>query len=166
MEDLKGAAWMLRYGVRSLIHNLQFFPADRAEWKPEPGAKSALEIAAEVLRGLTMYRPILDGTGYSGPLPAFPQPSTLNEAAELLSTAAEEYAGRLEAAGPELDRPQEMPFGGVFRASRAVCFPLMDLFNHHGQILYLQSLLGDTEMHWPEAAIDDLFAWKGEATKA
>ena len=53
-----------------------------------------------------------------------------------------------------------MPFGGVFRAYRAVCFPLMDLFQHHGQICYLQSLLGDREMHWSETAIDDEFAWK------
>jgi hypothetical protein len=36
----------------------------------------------------------------------------------------------------------------------------MDLFQHHGQICFLQSLLGDAEMHWDEAAINDEFAWK------
>jgi hypothetical protein len=163
MEDLKVAAWMLRYGARSLIHNLQFIPADRAEWKPEAGSKSPLEIAAEVLRALAMYRPILEGTGYSDTMPEWPRPATLQAAAELLAAAVDEYAAMLEAAGPELDRPQPMPFGGVFRASRAVCFPLLDLFHHHGQICYLQSLLGDREMHWDEAAIADEFAWKGEA---
>jgi hypothetical protein len=152
MEDVKIAAWMLRYGTRSLIHNLQFIPEDRAEWKPEPGVKSALEIASEVLRGMRMYQPILEGPEYPDPRPALPQPATLREAAVLLT------------AGPELDRPQAMPFGGVFRATRAACFPVFDLFHHHGQICYLQSLLGDTETHWDEAAIADEFEWKGETT--
>ena len=67
MEDLRVAAWMLRYGARSLAHNLRFIPADRENWKPEPGTKSALEIATEVLRGLRMYRPILDGPEYPDP---------------------------------------------------------------------------------------------------
>ena len=57
-----------------------------------------------------------------------------------------------------MDRAQPMPFGGVFRATRAACYPLLDLMNHHGQILYLQSLLGDAEMHWPEEAIAAEFA--------
>ena len=61
MENLKVAAWMLRYGVRSLAHNLEFVPADRLEWKPEPSAKSALEIAGEVAGGMRMYLPILSG---------------------------------------------------------------------------------------------------------
>lgn len=42
---------------------------------------------------------------------------------------------------------------------------MLDLFHHHGQICYLQSLLGDTEMHWDAAAIDDVFAWKEETAR-
>jgi len=163
MEDLKAAAWMIRYGARSLAYNLEFVPEERAGWKPAPAAKSPLEVAAEVIRAIRMYRPIFDGPGYPDPRPPLPQPTTLEEARSLLLEAAEDYAAALEAAGPELDRPQDMPFGGVFRAYRAVCFPLMDLFNHHGQILYLQSLLGDKEMHWSAAAIEDEFTWKGGA---
>jgi hypothetical protein len=166
MEDLKVAAWMLRYGARSLIHHLQFIPAERAGWQPEAGTKSPLEIVTEVLCAVTMYRPILDGPEYPEQRPEMPRPATLEEAAELLMAAVEEYAAALEAAGPELDRPQPMPFGGVFRASRAACYPVLDLFHHHGQVCYLQSLLGDTEMHWDEAAIADEFDWKGETTPA
>ena len=163
MEDLKVTAWMLRYGARSLAHNLKFIPTDRSNWKPHPAAKSPLEVAAEVIRALHMYRPIFEGGAYPDPRPPLPLPSTLEEAERLLMVAAEDYAAALEAAGPELDRPQAMPFGGVFLASRAVCFPLMDLFHHHGQIAYLQSLLGDQEMHWDEAAIAEEFAWYIEA---
>lgn len=156
MEDLKAAAWVLRYGTRSLIHNLEALPPDRLTWKPEPGTKSALEMAGEVARALRMYQPLFQGQDCFS-LPMFPEPASLAEATSYLARAAEEYAAALEAAGPELDRPQPMPFGAVFRASRAVLFPVMDLFHHHGQVCYLQSLLGDRETHWDEAAITEHF---------
>src|SRR5205807_1931078 len=98
---------------------------------------------------------------YPDPRPPLPLPKTLPEAVELLEAAVEDYATALEAAGPELERGQAMPFGGVFRASRAVCYPVLDLFHHHGQIMYLQSLLGDRDQHWDEAAIAEEFEWKG-----
>lgn len=164
MEDLKAAAWMLRYGARSLAHNLEFIPQERAEWQARDTAKSPLEVAAEVIRALQMYRPIFDGPDYPSKLPRPSIPQNLDEARSLLLTVADEYAAALEAAGPELDRPQEMPFGGVFRAYRAVCFPVMDLFHHHGQVCYMQTLLGDRETHWNEAAIAAEFAWPAEAT--
>jgi hypothetical protein len=159
MEDLKTAAWMLRYGARSLAHNLEFIPADRERWKLEDSAKSALDVAAEVIRALQMYRPLLNGPDVAAPPSRPTPPSTLAEARSLLLTVADEYAVALEASGPELDRPETMPFGGVFRAYRAVCYPVMDLFHHHGQICYLQTLLGDQETHWSEAAINAEFAW-------
>lgn len=163
MEDLKTAAWMLRYGARSLAHNLRHLPEERAHWKPEPGVKSPLAIATEVLGALNMYRPIFAGPEYPASLPPLRKPETLADAAERVVAAADDYAALLEAAGPELNRPQEMPFGATFRAYRAVCFPLLDLFNHHGQILYIQSLLGDREMHWDDAAIAEEFIWDPDA---
>jgi hypothetical protein len=162
MEDLKTAAWMLRYAARSLAHNLQFIPEEKQDWKPDPSAKSPLEVAAEAVRVIHMYRPMLEGPDFPKERPEWPQPRTLAEAGELLTRSAEEYASLLEAAGPELDRAQAMPFGGVFRGTRAACYPLLDVLNHHGQILYLQTLLRDAEMHWDEAAIADHFEWKGE----
>jgi hypothetical protein len=155
MENLKVAAWMLRYGARSLAFNLGFIPADRLDWKPEPGAKSALEIAREVVGGIRMYRPILSG-GEWDPSTAYPPIATLEEARSLLAEAAEEYAAALEAAGPELNRFVNIA-GGPLRGPRAALYPVMDLFHHHGQVCYLQTLLGDREQHWDEAAIAELF---------
>lgn len=155
MENLKAAAWMLRYGVRSLIYNLECIPADRLDWKPDPNAKSALEIAGEVVGGMRNYLPILSGgeRKQSNPWPRF---ITLEEARSLLTEMTEEYAGALEAAGPALNRLVDIS-GGMLRAPRAALFPVMDLFHHHGQVCYLQTLLGDKEQHWSQAAIDDLW---------
>jgi len=155
MENLKVAAWMLRYGVQSLIHNLEAMPADRLDWKPEPNARSALEIAGEVVGGMRMYLPILRGGEWdrSNPWPRF---ATLEEARSLLTQTAEEYATALEAAGPELNRLVDIA-GGMLRAPRAALFPVMDLFHHHGQVCYLQTLLGDKEQHWDGNAINELW---------
>jgi hypothetical protein len=159
MDDLKAAAWMVRYGARSLAHNLEFIPEDRLDWKAAPEAKSPRDIVLRAVRALGMYRPIFDGPDYPKHRPLPPEAKTREEVIHLLLETAEDYASALDRAGNELDRPQDMPFGATFHASRAVCFPLMDLFNHHGQILFIQSLLGDKEMHWNEVAINDLFAW-------
>jgi hypothetical protein len=158
MEDVKAAAWMIRYGARSLADNLDFIPADKEQWKPTPEAKSPLEVASEAVRVFGMYLPMLEQGCFPKFNKGFEAPKTLAEAKTWLLEISEQYAKALEAAGPELDRAQPMPFGGVFRATRAACYPLLDLMNHHGQILYLQSLLGDAEMHWSESAINAEFA--------
>src|SRR5690348_9636753 len=123
MENLKVAAWMLRYGVRSLIYNLESMPADRLVWKPDPNAKSALEIAGEVVGGMRNYLPILRGGEgkRSNPWPRF---TTLEEARSLLTSTAEEYTAALEGAGPELNRLVDIA-GGMLRAPRAALFPVM-----------------------------------------
>lgn len=158
MEELKSAAWMIRYGTQSMVHNLRFIPADKEQWKPSPEAKSPLEVAAETVRVFEMYLPMLKDGGFSDTPPGREAVTSLADVSERLLTIAEQYARALEAAGPELNRAQPMPFGGVFRATRAACYPLLDLMNHHGQILYLQSLLGDAEMHWSDEAIATEFA--------
>ena len=155
MDNLKVAAWLVRYGTRSFLHNLEFVPADRLDWHPEPGAHSALEITGEVVGNFRWCLPILRGGGWdtTGGRPRY---STLAEARAQLLEAADEYAAALEAAGPELDRPVEIA-GGMLWAPRAVLIPVLDLLHHHGQICYLQTLLGDDEQHWNEAAIAEFF---------
>ena len=155
MDNLKVAAWMLRYGVRSLTHNLEFVPADRLDWKPEPGAKSALEIAGEVVGNLQWCLPILRG-GEWETSSGRPRLTSLEEARSLLIGTADEYATALEAAGPELDRMVNIA-GDMLWAPRAALIPVLDLLHHHGQVCYLQTLLGDREQHWNEAAIAEFF---------
>jgi hypothetical protein len=41
----------------------------------------------------------------------------------------------------------ELPFG-TFPLARAASMPAFDLIHHHGQIAYIQTLLGDEESHF------------------
>ena len=100
MENLKVAAWMVRYGARSLAYNLGFIPADRLDWAPEPGAKSALQIAQEVVGGMRMYLPILRGGEWDNQT-QYPPVPTLAVAQDLLAQTAEEYAAAQQHSKPE-----------------------------------------------------------------
>src|SRR4051812_6070286 len=146
MEDLKAVARVVRLMTPSMIVNLSHVPADKLDWKPNPASKSALEVVGEVIGVMRMMQPVLRGEGFQQA--PHPKPADLEDARRMLTEAAEEYAAGLEAAGAaELDRPLESPFGTMW-AGYAVTFGMIDLVHHHGQITYLQSLLGDAENHF------------------
>jgi hypothetical protein len=154
MEDLRTVGWIVRWAAASMASNLGHLPSDKLDWKPNPASKTALEITGEVARVMRMMMPVFSGGGFE-PQP-LPPPSGLEEAQRLLKETSEEFAAALEAAGPELERPLETPFGQLW-GSRGVVFGMIDLLHHHGQITYLQSLLGDAENHMDPAAVGRWF---------
>ncbi|MGV3723042.1 MAG: DinB family protein [Actinomycetota bacterium] len=154
MADLKPLARIVRWGTASTILNLQKLPADKLDWKPEPTCKSALDVVAEVTGVMRTSLPMFSG----GSMEYQPEPpaTTLEEACARLQEASNAYVAALEAAGDELEQPVETPMG-TFWGSYAVVFGLIDLLHHHGQLTYLQSLLGDAEMHADMEAIQQCF---------
>jgi uncharacterized damage-inducible protein DinB len=154
MADLKPLARIVRWGTASTIMNLQKLPADKLAWKPEPTCKSALDVVAEVTGVMRSSLPLFSG----GAMEFQPEPTaaTLEEASARLQEASDAYVAALEAAGDELERPVETPFG-TFWGTYSVVFGLIDLLHHHGQLTYLQSLLGDAEMHADMDAIRQCF---------
>jgi hypothetical protein len=151
MEDLKIVARVTRGMAESMAVQLGHLPADKLDWKPNPASKSALEVTAEVIGVMRMMLPV-----FSGGDPKFEQFApigSLEEAQRLLAETSEAYAAGLEAAGPELERPLETPMGTMW-ANYAIAFGMVDLIHHHGQITYLQSLLGDAENHMIPGAIE------------
>jgi hypothetical protein len=74
-------------------------------------------------------------------------PTTLQQAQDMVTSSAGDYAGALQRLTPEaLGKTVQLPFG-EFPMSQAVTMPIVDLIHHHGQIAYIQTLLGDTESH-------------------
>lgn len=144
MVDLKPNARLVRCMAASMATNLDYLPADKLEWKPTPEAKSALQVTAEVIGVIRMILPIFRGEDMQ--MLPFPKLGSLEEAKALLADTAESYATALENAGPELERVISTPLGEMW-ALQAVLFGLVDLLHHHGQVTYIQSLLGDAENH-------------------
>lgn len=144
MEDLKTVAVLARWAADDTIHQLQFIPEDRLDWSPAEEIKSALKIVGEIVMVLRMMQPAFEGGACVGG--EFPLFRSREEAVTALREATEKYAAALEAAGPELERMLETPVGPLW-GPRAVLFPAIELLHHHGQITYIQSLLGDHEFH-------------------
>ena len=144
MTDLKVTARMVRWAAESMAFNLSQLPPDKLDWKPNPASKSALQIVGEVVGVMRMMLPMFQGGNFE--MQPGPELANLDEAQRLLAETSEEFAVALEAAGGTLERLVDLPFGQLW-GSYAVTFGMIDLVHHHGQITYIQSLLGDAENH-------------------
>jgi hypothetical protein len=150
MHPLEGLAGQMGWVAKNLSYNLGFIPEDKLAWKPAETTKSAYEIVAEVVGVATGMTAVIDGNGWpEGGMPSF---SSLQEAQNAVEQAGEAYAAKLLTIDPaRLGETIELPFG-AFPFGRAVSFPVIDAIHHHGQIAYIQTLLGDTATHFYEMA--------------
>jgi uncharacterized damage-inducible protein DinB len=147
MNVLESLATMAEFGGKNTAYNLDFIGEEKIGWKPEPGAKSALEIVNHVVSAVRGMIPVARGEAWSHP--QFTPATNVQEAKQLLVSSTEEYAAALRQADPE-------DFGRVITAwdrftlpvGRALTMPVMDLLHHHGQIAYIQTLLGDNDFHF------------------
>lgn len=150
MHPLEGIAGLAKFGTNNSVYNLKFIPEDKLDWKPAPTAKSAFEIISHITGVLVCMKPVLEGQPWAPP--QFLQPTTLEEAQNMLSAAGEEYAAALTQVPPE-NLGNIVTVWGSYEVplARAASMPVVDLIHHHGQIAYLQTLLGDEDMHFVEA---------------
>ena len=145
MNPMEGMANQMSWIGRNTAHNLGFIPQDKLNWKPAPTAKSALEVVAHVTGFIKAMQPVLSGGEFKPP--QFQTPTSLKEAQDRVTACTEEYAAALNRLTPEqLGRTIHLPFG-PFPLAQAAGMPVVDLIHHHGQIAYIQTLLGDTEDH-------------------
>jgi hypothetical protein len=151
MSEFTHVVRLIRFGAESLAFQLGHIPEDKLDWKPDPASKSALQVAGEVIGVMQSQITTLQGGELN--MSPLPHPSSLEEARSKLAAATEEYTALLEQAEPgSLDRRLETPFGPLW-ANYAVTFGLVDLLHHHGQVTYIQSLLGDSENHFDAPSI-------------
>ena len=145
MHPLELTARQMEWAASNLAFNLDFVPDDKLDWKPAPHAPSALEIVEHLLQVLDRMTPLLRGE----PMGAGAA-ETLTEretAKSVLILAARQYSAAMRAIPIEdLDNPVETRLGTLPLRTLAT-MPVMDVIHHHGQIAYIQLLLGDTETH-------------------
>ena len=145
-HPLEGMASQIEFFAANLAYNLDFIPDDKLEWKPAPEAASAMEIAHHVLMAHARLGATLTGTNADDAPIANPQ--TRDEAKVELKKSAQNYANLLRGIDPStLGETIDVRFAQlpkVVVAGMAVA----DTIHHHGQIAYIQTLLGDTESHF------------------
>jgi hypothetical protein len=74
-------------------------------------------------------------------------------ARELILSTAREYTAALRAVKPEdLGREVDLGFGPL-PLPTAAGIPVIEFIHHRGQIVYIQTLLGDSQDHFDMAAL-------------
>jgi uncharacterized damage-inducible protein DinB len=141
MTLMEGLARQTTWAARNTVHNLKLLPVDKLGWKPAPTANSALEIVNHLAYWLFRFGRLLDAGEWVEP--EFTRATDLPSAIALITASAEQYAAVLQRTA-EADmwrmvrwRQKEVPFAEV------AMMPMLDVIHHHGQIAYLQALLGD-----------------------
>jgi hypothetical protein len=145
MEQIELLISMAQWGAQNAAYNLDFIPDDKLQWRPAPDAQSALEIAHEIASSV-QGASILMQTGNRGD--ALPQPQNREEAKSAILAAVETYATALRSLTEEqLNSTVQYPFAEM-PMEFAMRVPLTEILHHHGQIAYIQLLLGDTQSHF------------------
>jgi uncharacterized damage-inducible protein DinB len=147
VSPLESLANIAYFAGNNTVYNLTFIPEDKLDWKPEPTASSALEIVNHVVGAVRSMLPVVRGGEWAPP--EFTPATNLAEAQELLRSTTEEYVAALKQAKAE-DLSRSVTVYGRFTlpVARAASMPVIDLVHHHGQIAYLQTLLGDQVPHF------------------
>ena len=130
---------------KNLANNLDFLPDDKLNWKPSPTANSALEIMDHLVAVIQFQTANIRGDENV----RFAQLhfTTRDEAKAALHDAAREYSQVVRAMkDDDWNREITLPFG-TFSAMMLGEIAVSDAMHHHGQIVYLQTLLGDNENH-------------------
>jgi len=128
---------------KNINNNLKFVPEDKLNWKPAPEAKSILEIINHATDTVAIFTASTTGKPKTEIQPA----TNRQEATALVTQVVQAHQSALSSLTPsELDQQVTTPVGEMPRAI-AAGLPVIELLNHHGQITYIQTLLGDSESH-------------------
>ena len=142
-------AYQVRWAARNMAYNLGFVPHDKLAWKPAPTAPSALEIVNHIVAGMIAGQAVLQsGQWHDENKIQFSPATDLDSARTLLEQVVGDFALALEAVREdEMEKIVETPYG-TMPLSYVMQFEPIDIIHHHGQISFIQQLLGDTESHF------------------
>ena len=150
MTQHRNLARQTRWVARNFAFNLDFVPADKWDWKPAPTANSAQEITGHITQTLHRAALIMAGATWDEAEAQMPSAfiASLESAKSALQNAAEAFAAQLETLSPAMGAQMLNTPYGEFTIAQFADVDFFDLVHHHGQIAYIQTLLGDTESHF------------------
>ena len=136
----------------------QAVPVEKVDWEPQGLARSVLSQMQEVATTSRFLLPVIrDGT-----MPEFDEHArtealrtrksydTLDKCIEAAKEATAEFCQAVaDFPDDRLEEEMTLPFGGGMTATMAdiLALPSWNMIYHHGQINYVQLMLGDRQMH-------------------
>lgn len=152
------AVHLTQQALTALFRTARHVPADKWLWSPMGAARSAQSQVAECALTPLLYLSLLDGPFFD-----MSDPEVRTRGEEMMATldtvdaaeaaAQQQYASlyaRFESlTDADLEKTVHLPFGGGRDVPMAdfIFLPYQNIVYHTGQINYLQTMLGDQEMH-------------------
>jgi hypothetical protein len=158
MDSRSFIANTARFMAQTVQRSAPFVPSDKRNWVPMGSARTTIDMVqecCEALERVTNYMktgqvPTRDPQAMAARAELLKKsPPKLEELFPRLQKATEEYAQTLEKMPTEkLMEMVPAPMGNTqVPMIQRVSLPVYNLVYHWGQINYLQTMLGDTEMH-------------------
>lgn len=145
MNNIDQLIGMMEWTAKNVNYNLDFVPDDKLDWKPAPDAKSAMDIAHEIASSTDSIANFLTSGEYQKNVE---RPDTRDHAKAAITAAAETYSKAVRSLTAEqLAGNVQFPWGET-PMGEAIGMPVIEALHHHGQIAYIQTLLGDTDSHF------------------
>ena len=147
-----------RQMAQTITRSTPFVPQDKRNWSPMGAARTTVDVVQECAEALEMFTKFMK-TGQMPPMnkevfaaraeALKKNPPKLEELFPRLQKATEEYAQTVEKFPTEkLTQMVPSPFGGQqMPMIQLVSLPALNMVYHWGQVNYIQTMLGDTEMH-------------------
>lgn len=145
MEDRERLIGLVDWIAKNANHNLNYIPDDKLDWHPAPEAKSALDIAHEIATSVDSIANLMKTSKYHTNIT---RPTSSEEAQAAISAAAKAYISTLRGLNKERMAETVDFFGMDMTVEQILELPVIEAAHHHGQIAYIQTLLGDTKDHF------------------
>lgn len=140
---LELVAGQLDWAQTNINNNLDFVPDDKLNWKPAPEAKSVLEIINHAAGTVHTFTHLVTGSHRH----ELPPVTNRAEAKSLVTQVVTAHLSAIKALQPaDMERIVSTPLGEL-PVGFIAGLPVVELINHHGQITYIQEMLGDSESH-------------------
>jgi uncharacterized damage-inducible protein DinB len=152
MIDQETLAEFASWAAKNIAFNLEFIPEDKLDWKPSADASSVLEIVNHIGSNFSRFLSLFE----SSDSPPFIPATTAAEGKQMLLDAARRYSQVIRTAGSEQLSRQIKVMGMGIKVKQAASMLVMDTINHHGQVTYIQTLLGDTHSHFDATAFQHI----------
>lgn len=137
--------------TEGIIRSIRALPADKVAWKPMDNGRSALDQFQECAISPEIFTRALNGGGYVYTDDLRPKRlalASVDEAEAVLRKGTTELLkGIREMPDSKLDDPIDMPWGATWKLVDVMNMHFWNLTYHVGQINYIQTLLGDFDMH-------------------
>lgn len=124
-------------------------PPEKADWKPDPKARSAHEIVSHLAKANGLFLALLNGDPPSGDTAPDTEGKSYEDTLKEFEKSAQELAEAIASLPDErLEEQVDLPWGQTWKMSRVVAAASGHIAYHWGQIGYLQTLWGDaTDYH-------------------